>query len=579
MKKNKGKKIAIISCIGVLLIAAVVVLTIFLSSGGYRVIKVASFDGEVSLLRNSGNKEMIEGMNLKSKDTVTTGNNGLVELLADSDKHIVAQENTSFEIIASGDEKKGKLKINLKYGTSLFEIENKLTEGSSFVVNTPNASMSVRGTTFEVSYSEEDKSTQVQVTSGAVEVVTDKETKMINKGQSATVFEEEIVVTSAAFPYTEDIAFTASDLKNNRYYGVHVKELVGWEYERSQADEIDIDEFVKDTLRIRYFIESKAEIDENMAYLESAGFLRSKDYLTNNDGDVILVVISGYDLPEGGAALSYRFYKKLIDDNYLFLNVFSLEDLTLVSSMDIMTFLPLTNNCYYLFGAIDPVLPDIEQDTEPDASQNTSPDDGTDGSKDTETDETTDGEQENETEEDVDERILISATDLPLLLKNSITYREFEFLLRVFEAGRLIDNFKIVEGGLSIIRHEPVLEGVYAPIDGTELSYDVDKLNRLFSLWTSILITEDKVPQNTTVNGNMITLEPATDIDYGAISVEIYNMCFTEDDMILVEYYYTVNDDSSGNSGVKGDVCVYFMPDGNGRYIFDHAMQYGNERF
>ena len=149
----------------------------------------------------------------------------------------------------------------------------------------------------------------------------------------------------------------------------------------------------------------------------------------------------------------------------------------------------------------------------------------------------------------------------------------------MFEAGRLIDNFKIVEGGLSIIRHEPVLEGVYAPIDGTELSYDVDKLNRLFSLWTSILITEDKVPQNTTVNGNMITLEPATDIDYGAISVEIYNMCFTEDDMILVEYYYTVNDDSSGNSGVKGDVCVYFMPDGNGRYIFDHAMQYGNERF
>ena len=576
MKKNKGKKIAIISCIGVLLIAAVVVLTIFLSSGGYRVIKVASFDGEVSLLRNSGNKEMIEGMNLKSKDTVTTGNNGLVELLADSDKHIVAQENTSFEIIASGDEKKGKLKINLKYGTSLFEIENKLTEGSSFVVNTPNASMSVRGTTFEVSYSEEDNATQVEVTSGAVEVVTDKETKMINKGQSAIVSEEEIVVTSSDIAYKEDIAFTASDLKNNRYYGVHVKELDGWEYEKSEIDGTDINEFVKDTLRIRYLVESKEEIEENIAYLKEAGFFRGEEYLTNNDGDVILFVVSGYDLPEGGAALSYRLFKPLSEGNYLFINIFSLDDLTLVSSLDIMSFLPITNDSYYLFGAVDPALPDAGQDT--DVSQDTSPDDGTDGNKDSETDEVTDEEQEEEIPEE-DGRMLISATDLPLLLKNAINYREFEFLLRVFEAGRLIDNFNIVEGGLSIIRHEPVLDGVYAPIEGTELSYDVDKLNRLFSLWTSILIAEDKVPQNTTVNGNMITLEPATDIDYGAISVEIYNMCFTEDDMLLVEYYYTVNDDSSGNSGVKGDVCVYFMPDGNGKYIFEHSMQYSSERF
>lgn len=46
------------------------------------------------------------------------------------------------------------LKIELKYGTSLIEIENKLEDGSTFEVETPNASLSVRGTTFEARYGE-----------------------------------------------------------------------------------------------------------------------------------------------------------------------------------------------------------------------------------------------------------------------------------------------------------------------------------------------------------------------------------------------------------------------------------------
>ena len=90
-----------------------------------------------------------------SEDTVETGESSKAELLADSDKHILAEENTKFVLKATGTEKSGNITINLLYGTSLIEIENKLSEESYFEVTTPNATLSVRGTTFEVNYDEE----------------------------------------------------------------------------------------------------------------------------------------------------------------------------------------------------------------------------------------------------------------------------------------------------------------------------------------------------------------------------------------------------------------------------------------
>ena len=126
---KKGKKIVLF--VGSVALLAVVAAVLFIVlGGGHRVIKVDEFEGDVTFERNSEEKDIVEGMNLKSEDSITTGDDGLVELLVDTDKHILAQENTSFVIISKGNEKKGKLVIKLNYGTSLVEIENKLNDKS-----------------------------------------------------------------------------------------------------------------------------------------------------------------------------------------------------------------------------------------------------------------------------------------------------------------------------------------------------------------------------------------------------------------------------------------------------------------
>lgn len=192
---KKRKRIFIFSGIIIVVILAIVTVAVMLNRG-HRVIKVESIEGEVTLGRDSAKKDIFEGMNLRSKDMVTTGEDGLLGLLADADKYIAAIENTCFEIISEGNAKEGRLKIKLKYGTSLIEIENKLPDGVSFEVETPNAALSVRGTTFEVTYIPESNTTILKVTEGLVEVETDTETQMVPAGMEAVITEENIVLAT-----------------------------------------------------------------------------------------------------------------------------------------------------------------------------------------------------------------------------------------------------------------------------------------------------------------------------------------------------------------------------------------------
>ena len=193
MKKNK--KILILSGIVTVVVLAIV-LVVVMSNRGHRLIKVESVEGEVELERDSKEKDVFEGMNLRTEDMVTTGDDGLLGLVADEDKYITAIENTCFEIISKGNKKEGRLKIKLKYGTSLIEIENKLPEGVSFEVETPNAALSVRGTVFEVTYIPESNTTILTVTEGKVEVETDSENQMVPAGGTAVITDEHIVLAS-----------------------------------------------------------------------------------------------------------------------------------------------------------------------------------------------------------------------------------------------------------------------------------------------------------------------------------------------------------------------------------------------
>lgn len=191
------KKKGLIAIAVLVIVAIVAVVVAVVISKGYRVIKVEEFEGEVTLERSSDEKEVFEGMKLKSEDTVTTEEDGLVELLVDDDKHILAKENTCFTIQSTGNNKKGKLTIELEYGTSLVEIENKLPDGYDVEVETPNASMSVRGTTFEVVYDKNTKITKLIVTEGKVRVKTKDDSMSVEAGEAVIIEEGEITVTDA----------------------------------------------------------------------------------------------------------------------------------------------------------------------------------------------------------------------------------------------------------------------------------------------------------------------------------------------------------------------------------------------
>ena len=194
----KNKKIILFIVTSIIFVACVVCILFATGVLGnkdeeYRIVSVESYKGEVKLERDSDNEELFEGMHLLTDDKVTTGDLAELLLLADSDKHILAKENTCFTIDATGNSNKGKIVINLEYGTSLITIDNKLEEGSEFEVDTPNASMSVRGTTFEVTYNVETGETLLTVKEGCVEVVNDILSKLINAGESVIITNDEII--------------------------------------------------------------------------------------------------------------------------------------------------------------------------------------------------------------------------------------------------------------------------------------------------------------------------------------------------------------------------------------------------
>lgn len=344
-KSKNSKKIALFAGIGgAVLIAAIVVVLALVLSGGHRVIKVNSVQGEVSLERGNEEMEIMQDMNLKSEDVVTTGSDGIMELLLDTDKMVIAQSDTRFSILASGNENRGKLHIKLEYGTALARIDNKLPEGATFEVETPNASMSVRGTMFTTSYNPEDNVSVVITNNGMVEVTVGTTVVQVNAGEMAIVEDDSVTVEPIPFAYTEQTLFEATILDSGAGSGLYVKELVDWTHQTQDVNGTRVDEMVKDDLRIRYWVQTKAEIDENMQWLADNGFLMSTGVMRNPDGEMISWAMTGQD----GKPFTYRLYKEISEEYYLHINVYVADGTTFKTDDTLEEFLLITNDCYYV---------------------------------------------------------------------------------------------------------------------------------------------------------------------------------------------------------------------------------------
>ncbi len=173
---------------------------------GFRSVKVEEWNGKVDLERSGKEKDIFEGLKLVTDDRVTTGNDGKLMLLIDSDKELVASENTRFSLKATGIANNGKVTIKLDYGSALATIDKKLNEHSEFEIKTPNATCSVRGTTFNVAYDKSAAKTRVDVTKGVVHVEAGKNSLDLNAGESAEVVDDNITpVSSRAWTDRADI--------------------------------------------------------------------------------------------------------------------------------------------------------------------------------------------------------------------------------------------------------------------------------------------------------------------------------------------------------------------------------------
>ena len=171
MKKINKKTIILITLIAALVVVALLVFFLFLNKGdSYRILKVFEVEGTANVNRTGkGDITPYTNMVLESGDRISL-DTGKMTLQADEDKYIFLEEHTELVLTASGDAANSKTTIELVKGGITNEIQNKLSGDSSYEINTPNSTMSVRGTVYYVYEYEEDGIiyTRVCVFQGAV---------------------------------------------------------------------------------------------------------------------------------------------------------------------------------------------------------------------------------------------------------------------------------------------------------------------------------------------------------------------------------------------------------------------------
>ena len=173
--KKMGSRKSIVMFAGMAIFVLVICLSVFVRGSGreaYRSIRIVELNGTVLIEREkTGTLEAAVNMNLLSGDCVSTAEGAYAVLRLDTDKYVMLGECGAMEVTAEGDDTSGRTSIRLVSGSVLNEIQNPLGESSSYEIVTPNATMSVRGTVFEVRNHEEgDGKVSVLVYDGRVEV-------------------------------------------------------------------------------------------------------------------------------------------------------------------------------------------------------------------------------------------------------------------------------------------------------------------------------------------------------------------------------------------------------------------------
>lgn len=556
MKKENLKKwlIPVIGVVIVVIIAIILAVVLTGKKDGYRVLKVENLSGNVTLERDEKGHDIFKGMSLKSEDCVTTGEESNVELLADSDKHILAEANTRFSLVATGNEKNGNITINLEYGTSLYELENKLPEDSEFEVHTPNAIAAVRGTTFKVSYDKDINQTTVEVIEGVVEVETSESGKMVEAGMTAIIKDEEVNIidenttnTNIELPtYKEEVAFELSKWAVDETVGVGVKQLEGWNYVETKQDIYIIDEFENSGVKIRYSATDKAGIEEEVAYAKDNGYLLAHESRFNSEGEEITYLSRDFNGNNGGIKYGHSYYKKLGEDLFISLYIYDETEGTSLEKIDVKRFVELTRDCYFVMEEKQ------EQATE----------EGNSGLNEI----LTDG---------------ITEEEFPEVLKGNANLEQLKFVIETMQRCKSNGDGNLCEEALMRLYHYQTIIEAYKPISQTAAGYvyDMNELNNMMALMQVENLSADKIPSVCTISGNEVIFKVCDITSPGWIDLTIDNYYMGENNEILVEYTYENTRGSDGMSGVNGKSIAHLQPDAEGKYVISSIEEVEVEEF
>ncbi len=192
-----GTKAKILTVVALFVLAAAAVAAFLLlrpeSAESYRTIVVTEVRGTVLVSNDKKqNVPAYEGMALYDGDRISVGEDARLTVTLDGDKYMMAEAGTKFRLEAAGKAGSEKTVIHLESGAALTRIQNALNENQSYVVETPNSVISVRGTVWLTSISpnaEGKPVTLCQVFGGLVEMAAAGEYRQIPGGSAASAAE------------------------------------------------------------------------------------------------------------------------------------------------------------------------------------------------------------------------------------------------------------------------------------------------------------------------------------------------------------------------------------------------------
>lgn len=194
------KKINIL-CTAAVFFAFIMGLTGCSKEEGYRNIQVYEINGSAIIEReNVGSMDAYENLNLLSGDWLGVAEKSYTRLKVDEDKYLFIEEESELNIVATGSQKDAKTNIQLQKGAVTVEVQNKLAEGASFEVTTPNSVMAIRGTVVRIVASVDEKGKPITIITvlegeAALKKIDESgkavEEVVIEQGKEAIVYENE----------------------------------------------------------------------------------------------------------------------------------------------------------------------------------------------------------------------------------------------------------------------------------------------------------------------------------------------------------------------------------------------------